>query len=53
MDTQKVLYGLSLLTIAFTLSPIVHVTHEDFELAVAKVMKRAEDQSMSVHKLFK
>lgn len=31
----------------------VHVTHEDFELAVAKVMKRAEDQSMSVHKLFK
>lgn len=32
---------------------LVHVTHEDFELAVAKVMKRAEDQSMSVHKLFK
>lgn len=42
----------SCLLTPFPLS-LVHVTHEDFELAVAKVMKRAEDQSMSVHKLFK
>jgi 26S proteasome regulatory subunit T6 len=31
----------------------VHVTQEDFEMAVAKVMKKDGDQNMSVKKLFK
>lgn len=31
----------------------VHVTQEDFEMAVAKVMKKDSDQNMSIKKLFK
>lgn len=31
----------------------VHVTQEDFEMAVSKVMKRADHKSMSLAKLFK
>lgn len=31
----------------------IHVTTEDFEMAVAKVMKKDSDQDMSVRKLFK
>ncbi len=31
----------------------VHVTQEDFEMAVAKVMKKDTDQNMSIRKLFK
>ena len=31
----------------------VHVTQEDFEMAVSKVMKRADNKSMSLAKLFK
>jgi 26S proteasome regulatory subunit T6 len=31
----------------------VHVTQEDFEMAVAKVMKKDSDSNMSLRKLFK
>jgi len=31
----------------------VHVTQEDFEMAVAKVMKKDTDKNMSVRKMFK
>jgi 26S proteasome regulatory subunit T6 len=31
----------------------VHVTQEDFEMAVAKVMKKDSDANMSIKKLFK
>lgn len=31
----------------------VHVTQEDFEMAVAKVMKKDSDSNMSIRKLFK
>jgi len=31
----------------------VHVTQEDFEMAVAKVMKKDTDKNMSMRKLFK
>jgi 26S proteasome regulatory subunit T6 len=31
----------------------VHVTQEDFEMAVAKVMKKDGDKDMSLNKLFK
>ncbi len=31
----------------------VHVTQEDFEMAVAKVMKKDSDKNMSLRKLFK
>lgn len=31
----------------------VHVTQEDFEMAVAKVMKKDADSNMSLRKLFK
>lgn len=31
----------------------VHVTQEDFEMAVAKVMKKDKDKSMSLRKLWK
>lgn len=31
----------------------VHVTQEDFELAVAKVMKKDSDKNMSIRKLWK
>lgn len=31
----------------------VHVTQEDFEMACAKVMRKAEDANTSVAKLFK
>jgi len=31
----------------------IHVTQEDFEMAVAKVMKRESDKNMSIIKLFK
>ena len=30
----------------------VHVTQEDFELAVAKVMKKDSDKNMSIRKLW-
>ena len=31
----------------------IHVTQEDFEMAVAKVMKKESDMNMSIKKLFK
>ena len=31
----------------------VHVTQEDFEMAVAKVMKKDSERNMSIQKLFK
>lgn len=31
----------------------VHVTQEDFEMAVAKVMKKDSEKNMSISKLFK
>ena len=31
----------------------VHVTHEDFEMAVAKVMKKDTDKNTSLKKLWK
>jgi 26S proteasome regulatory subunit T6 len=31
----------------------VHVTQEDFEMAVAKVLKKDADANMSIKKLFK
>lgn len=31
----------------------VHVTQEDFEMAVAKVMKKDSDKNMSIRKLWK
>jgi len=31
----------------------IHVTQEDFELAVAKVMTKNEDKEMSLNKLWK
>ena len=31
----------------------VHVTQEDFEMAVAKVMKKDSDKNMSLRKLWK
>jgi len=31
----------------------VHVTQEDFEMAVAKVMKKDSQQNMSLKKFFK
>jgi 26S proteasome regulatory subunit T6 len=31
----------------------VHVTHEDFEMAVAKVMKKDSDANMSLQRLWK
>lgn len=31
----------------------VHVTQEDFEMAVAKVMKKETDKNMSLRKLWK
>ena len=31
----------------------IHVTQEDFEMAVAKVMKKDSDSNMSIRKLFK
>ena len=31
----------------------VHVTQEDFELAVVKVMKKDSDKNMSIRKLWK
>ncbi len=31
----------------------MHVTQEDFEMAVAKVMKKDASQNMSIRKLFK
>jgi 26S proteasome regulatory subunit T6 len=31
----------------------VHVTHEDFEMAVGKVMKKDSDKNMSLKKLWK
>ena len=31
----------------------VHVTQEDFEMAVAKVLKKDSDANMSIKKLFK
>merc|ERR1712196_344031 len=31
----------------------VHVTQEDFEMAVSKVMKKESDRNMSIQKLFK
>ena len=31
----------------------VHVTQEDFEMAVAKVMKKETEKNMSLHKLWK
>ena len=31
----------------------IHVTQEDFEMAVAKVMKKEGDENMAIKKLFK
>jgi 26S proteasome regulatory subunit T6 len=31
----------------------IHVTQEDFEMAVAKVTKKDADQNMSIRKLWK
>ena len=31
----------------------VHVTQEDFEMAVSKVMKKDSEKNMSIRKLFK
>ena len=31
----------------------IHVTQEDFEMAVAKVMRKDSDQDMSLRKLWK
>jgi 26S proteasome regulatory subunit T6 len=31
----------------------VHVTQEDFEMAVSKVMKKGEESNTSIRKLFK